>query len=1037
MKRIILSLWVLCFGFELLAQEVERPVFSDNELYIGLKKEYAQTLLAEEGQLSRKAFLKAFSEVLQEEMLGDLTLPFYSAKGTDLQWVARLSITDSEEIEQIMIGLNNHDFSHYAERVPIFYLSHTPNDLGANSNNNQWHLYKIKAQEAWEYSRGSRQVKVAIVDDAMQITHPDLTNNVWVNPGEIANNGIDDDQNGYVDDVNGYDVGGNDNNPMPNYNNFSHGTHCAGIAGATTNNNTGIASIGYNITLIPVKCTTTGQTNTTSIPRGYQGITYAVAAGADIISCSWGSISGGNTGAQVIQLAQSKGAVVVAAMGNDYNEQRQYPASYSGVISVAATANNDSKATYSNYDTTTVISAPGNYLNSTLTNSTYGSQSGTSMATPLVAGLFGLMKSHMLGIEVDDLKNCLINSTDNIDALNPTYAGKLGSGRINAERSLQCVDAIKQSSPPKINLQDFGKSYCPGSFVNFEASSTLGYVDSVRWEFDGGTPNTSSSLNPTIHYSNQGTYSVKLWLYNANGSDSKIISNGVVISDQGTARMVASGFETGLGGSIWTVDNENPNFGWEDVFYLHGSDTNHAVKLKGHGSGANGLLSTLTSDELNFSDYGNAQLTFNFAYAPRNATAKDSLFIEISTNKGVSFERIYAANLSTDLVTSSLSNGAFTPVSDAQWCEDQGKCFAISLKRLNRAPSVILRVSHLGASNGNNFYLDDILVEGNCAVFNTEAAVAATETVQVDACGPVAVNFVDASLNFPSRFHWYFPGGIPAESENPNVTVNYNQVGEYDVIMVAENQYGKDSAIWTNRVRVHELPAVTVSASDTVFCAGASVSLTANGANAYTWSPLVAISSTSGKTITASPPSSTTYQVEGKDAFGCTNTASIRLEVLVAPQQPLIFKSGSRLYIAVQSGVNYQWYRDGILIEGATSFEHTALISGNYDVKVSSSTSGCFVWSRGAVSVIFASAQMIDDEGVQLYPNPANISFALEQKSEIGAYKIYASDGRMIHEGHALLNHLIVPTSNWSAGVYLIRWGDGDTQHTRKIVIQH
>ena len=75
MKRIILSLWVLCFGFELLAQEVERPVFSDNELYIGLKKEYAQTLLAEEGQLSRKAFLKAFSEVLQEEMLGDLTLP--------------------------------------------------------------------------------------------------------------------------------------------------------------------------------------------------------------------------------------------------------------------------------------------------------------------------------------------------------------------------------------------------------------------------------------------------------------------------------------------------------------------------------------------------------------------------------------------------------------------------------------------------------------------------------------------------------------------------------------------------------------------------------------------------------------------------------------------------------------------------------------------------------------------------------------------------------------------------------------------------
>jgi len=201
------------FGFSLIAQDIDKPLFTENELYVGLKKEIAVVLQSEEGILNRKAFLKTFSEVLEEEMLGDLELPFFSAKGTDLQWVVRLSITNPAEIEQIKIGLNNHDFTHYAERVPLFYLSHTPNDLGSNSNNNQWHLYKIKAQEAWEYSKGSRQVKVAIVDDAMQITPPDLSANVWVNPGELANNGIDDDQNGYVYVGYGYDEGANNNKP--------------------------------------------------------------------------------------------------------------------------------------------------------------------------------------------------------------------------------------------------------------------------------------------------------------------------------------------------------------------------------------------------------------------------------------------------------------------------------------------------------------------------------------------------------------------------------------------------------------------------------------------------------------------------------------------------------------------------------------------------------------------------------------------------------------------------------------------------------
>ncbi len=1036
MKRFLLSLFSLIIGFGAFAQDLDRPVFSENELFVGLKKEVATQLLAEDGILNRKAFLQTFSEIIQEDDLGDLELPFYAAKGTDLQWVVRLSLKNPSRIEEVMIGMNNHDFTHYTERVPIFYLSFTPNDLGANSNNNQWHLYKINAQAAWDYSKGSSNVKVAIVDDAMQITHPDLSGNVWVNPGEIPNNGIDDDQNGYIDDVNGYDVGGNDNDPMPNNNNFSHGTHCGGIAGATTNNNTGVASIGFNITLIPVKCTLTGQTNTVSIPRGYEGITYAANAGADIISCSWGSSSGGNTGAQVVQYAQGKGAIIVAAMGNDNNEQLQYPASYSGVISVAATANNDTRSSYSNYHSTTVISAPGNFIRSTVTNNSYASQSGTSMATPLVSGLLGLMKSHMLGIEVNDLKNCLINTADNIDAQNSGFIGKLGSGRINAEKALKCVDDLK-NVPPDIVFDLESTVFCPGSMVQFKATSGKGVIDSFYWEFPGGTPSFSTEAEPEVVFAGTGTQSFYLTVFNKFGSDKDSVINGISFSDQGIGRALSSGFETTLGGSIWTVDNQNPSFGWEDYYFLQGSDTNHAVKLRGYGSGSNGIISTLISEELDFSDYGNSSLTFNFAYARRSSTAKDSLFIEISTDKGASFERIYAANLSNDLNVSGTSSGAFTPVSSAQWCKDQGLCLDISLKRFNRAPSVMLRIVHFGASNGNNLYIDDILVEGNCAVFNTNAAEAKTTTQQVDACGPVSVDFIDNSANFPSSFHWYFPGGTPSESLNPDVSVSYTQVGDYDVIFVVENEFGKDSAVWTNKVRIHDLPNVTVTASDTVFCAGNSATLTADGAIEYTWSPLVAISSTTGKTITANPSLPTTYYVEGKDAFGCTNTATIHLEVLAAPQAPLIFKSGSRLYIAVQSGVSYQWYRDGILIENATSFEHTAVITGNYDVKLTNLATGCFVWSRGPVSVVFASLDGSDAAGVMLYPNPANASFVLEQNEAIGNWAIYAADGRLVMKGIENGMALTIATDTWLPGLYLIQWGQGEGRSSEKVLIQH
>src|SRR5690606_22226235 len=141
-------------------------------------------------------------------------------------------------------------------------------------------LSAIGAATAWNYFSSGSNIVVAIVDDAVETTHSDLSGNIWVNPGEIAGNGIDDDGNGYIDDINGWDIADNDNNPDPPSSDFNHGTHVAGIVSAVSNNNTGVASIGYSCKLMCVRSTLIP----TFITHGYEGIVYAANNGADVIN---------------------------------------------------------------------------------------------------------------------------------------------------------------------------------------------------------------------------------------------------------------------------------------------------------------------------------------------------------------------------------------------------------------------------------------------------------------------------------------------------------------------------------------------------------------------------------------------------------------------------------------------------------------------------------------------------------------------------------------------------------------------------------
>src|SRR5690606_6597322 len=146
-------------------------------------------------------------------------------------------------------------------------------------------------------------------------THADLAANTYTNTNEIPNNNIDDDNNGYIDDVNGYDVADLDNNTVPSYSTMNHGTYCAGIAGARTDNNVGVASIGWNIKIIPVKCQYDGG-STSIVSTGYEGIIYAAKAGARIISCSWGDAGYSVSEQLAIDYAWNKGCIIISSAGN-------------------------------------------------------------------------------------------------------------------------------------------------------------------------------------------------------------------------------------------------------------------------------------------------------------------------------------------------------------------------------------------------------------------------------------------------------------------------------------------------------------------------------------------------------------------------------------------------------------------------------------------------------------------------------------------------------------------------------------------------
>ncbi|HWQ62980.1 MAG TPA: S8 family serine peptidase [Methanospirillum sp.] len=368
----------------------------------------------------------------------------------------------------------------------------------------------IKASDAWGTTTGSSSVIIAVVDTGVDYTHSDLAANIWTNSGEIPNNGIDDDGNGYIDDVRGWNFVSNNNNPMDDH---GHGTHCAGTIAAVGNNNIGITGVCWNAKIMPLKFLDSSGNGRVS--DAISAILYANKMGAQVISNSWG----GTQYTQALKDAiDASSAVVVCAAGNsgqNSDTNPQYPAamSSSNIISVAATDSKDNLASFSNYGPSSVdLAAPGVTIYSTYKNNQYQYLSGTSMATPFVSGVAGLLKAANPSMSKNQIRDRILSTVDKLSSL----SGKVATGgRLNAASAVGSVSPSPTVTPsptqqPGVLTASFMASPVSGRIplrIQF-IDTSVGQPTTWAWNFgDGGY---SYQKNPVYTFTQKGVYSVRL-----------------------------------------------------------------------------------------------------------------------------------------------------------------------------------------------------------------------------------------------------------------------------------------------------------------------------------------------------------------------------------------------------------------------------------------------------------------------------------------------------------------------------------------------
>ncbi len=519
LKLILISLLLAISGITF--GQTREKYYQDGKIYFKFNDNVAVNIQVNPDRSVDLDKVAMLQNLRSEFSLTSMSRPFDLNNDSKLLRTFLLEFNNYNDVDAIMAELSKNKDLEYVEKVPMDYPDFVPNDslynLAVGTSNWNWHLDVIHAEQAWDMNMGSADIQVAIVDNAVWVDHPDLENKIVLSTDVTA-------------------VSGNSNPPTTgDPGDWSHGTHCAGLVGAETNNGIGVASIGNHVSLIGVKASTNNSPG--YITHGYAGVQWAANNGADVVSMSWGGTGYSQTNQNLLTSVYNMGVVLVAAAGNENSTAPHYPSSYDNVISVASTNEDDEKSDFSNYSTTVDVSAPGGYgtsgpqglMSTTYEETSYGYYNtyfGTSMACPLTAGLVGLIRSVNPDLTPAEVENILKSSCVNIDTIpgNANYAGLLGAGRIDAYAAV--------SSTPFEPTADFYTSVpyiTPGTAIQFHDMS-IGVPSEYSWEFTGGTPYLSNQPNPTVTYNDEGVYDVSLGVTNDFGTDVETKSGYITVT---------------------------------------------------------------------------------------------------------------------------------------------------------------------------------------------------------------------------------------------------------------------------------------------------------------------------------------------------------------------------------------------------------------------------------------------------------------------------------------------------------------------------
>lgn len=461
----------------------------------------------------------------------------------------------------------------YSELDNILHATATPNDRLYNAGN-LWGLHNlgqsngtqdadIDAPEAWDIRHDAPNIIVAVIDTGIRYTHEDLAGNMWINSGEIPNNGRDDDGNGVIDDIHGYNGINNNGDPMDK---DGHGTHCAGTIGAVGNNGKGSVGVAWNVQLMA--CRFLGAEGGSTVD-GIECINYARQNGAHVMSNSWGGGGASNALFNAIGAARQAGIVFVAAAGNDgqllSSSNRQYPASYNqnNIVSVASHTRADQLSNFSNYGTTMVdIAAPGSSIVSTYyqSDTDYASLSGTSMATPHVSGMLALIKAEYPTDTYSELIDKLYAGVVRKNA----YEGKVSTGgRANLEASLAIT-----GNRPRLTQRLSDQVLIESDTLNLSVQATSNLPVTFSWKKNNSV--IANATSPTLTIQNvtaqdSGNYSVVVT--NQDGSIQDQSQVTILQSQLSLATALdapATAFTT-FGSSNWNVQSSDPKIGASNV----------------------------------------------------------------------------------------------------------------------------------------------------------------------------------------------------------------------------------------------------------------------------------------------------------------------------------------------------------------------------------------------------------------------------------------------------------------------------------------